>query len=76
MYLKNKPKLDLIIMFRTCPTPPYSIILLVLVDPNSRFKYIDVSANGKGSDASVFRESSLFKALENNTLIPPKMLLL
>lgn len=46
----------------------YSIILLALDDDNYCFKYIDVGGNGKASDAGVFRESSLFEALDNNTL--------
>ncbi|XP_025203752.1 protein ALP1-like [Melanaphis sacchari] len=50
----------------------YSIILLALVDHNYCFTYIDVGANGKASDAGVFRESSLFEALENNTLNTPE----
>lgn len=54
----------------------YSIILLALDDDNYCFKYIDVGGNGKASDAGVFRESSLFEALDNNTLNTPKMLLL
>lgn len=48
----------------------YSIILLALVDHNYCFTYIDVGA--KASDGGVFRESSFFEALENNTLNTPK----
>lgn len=41
-----------------------SIVLLVVVDHNYRFTYIDVGCNGKISDRGVFRQSILYRALE------------
>ena len=50
----------------------FSIILLAVVDANYKFIYIDVGCNGRISDGGVFKNCSLFNAMENNTLqIPP-----
>ena len=46
----------------------HSIILLALVDANLKFLYVDVGANGRAGDAGVFRESSLFRGLEDKSL--------
>lgn len=46
----------------------YSIILLALVDADYRFLYIDVGTNGRANDSSVFRLSSLKKAMDANDL--------
>ena len=49
-----------------------SIVLLAVVDANYKFIYINVGCNGRVSDGGVFRQSSIFTALENNLLnIPP-----
>ncbi len=50
----------------------YSIILLALVDANYCFQYIDVGTNGRAGDSTVFQESTLGMALEQNLLnLPP-----
>ena len=50
----------------------FSIVLLALVDADYKFIYVDIGCNGRVSDGGVFRNSSLSKALEENTLhIPP-----
>lgn len=50
----------------------YSIVLLALVDADYCFTYIDVGANGRAADASVFRFSSLGTALATNSInLPP-----
>lgn len=50
----------------------FSIVLLAVVDANYKFLYIDIGCNGRVSDGGVFQQSSLFTALENNSLnIPP-----
>ena len=43
----------------------FRVVLLVLVDANYKFIYIDVGCNGRISDGSVYRNSSLSKAIEN-----------
>ena len=50
----------------------FSIVLLVIVDANYQFIYVDVGCNGRISDGGVFRNSSLSTAIEQNNLgIPP-----
>lgn len=50
----------------------YSIILFALVDGEYCFRYIDVGRNGRASDSTIFRESTLNLAMENNELnMPP-----
>uniref|UniRef100_UPI00358E87A6 putative nuclease HARBI1 n=1 Tax=Myxine glutinosa TaxID=7769 RepID=UPI00358E87A6 len=49
----------------------FSVVLLALVDARYRFRYIDVGANGSCSDAGLFIETSLRRALDQgNTGIP------
>jgi hypothetical protein len=50
----------------------YSIILFALVDGDYCFRYIDVGRNGRASDSSIFRKSTLNLSMENNELnLPP-----
>ena len=50
----------------------FSIVLLGLVDADYKFIYIDVGCNGRISDGGVFRNASLSKALEENSVnVPP-----
>ncbi|KAJ8926365.1 hypothetical protein NQ314_021278 [Rhamnusium bicolor] len=44
----------------------YSIILFALVDANYCFKYIEVGANGRASDSTIFRNSTLNEAIITN----------
>ena len=46
-------------------------MLLVLVDADYKFIYLDVGCNGRISDGGVFRNASLSKALEENDLNIP-----
>ena len=48
-----------------------SIILLALVDANYCITYFDIGTNGRAGDASVFRESTLYRGLEKNELGVP-----
>lgn len=49
-----------------------TLVLLSLVDANYKFLVVDVGAFGKNSDASILRNSSLGKGLQDGTLnIPP-----
>ena len=50
----------------------FSIVLLAVVDADYRFLYVDVGCQGRISDGGVFRNSTLYDALEHNALnIPP-----
>ena len=49
----------------------FSIVLLALVDANYRFLYVDIGSCGRVSDGGVYNNSSLAKALTNNTLDIP-----
>lgn len=49
----------------------YSIILFALVDGDYCFRYIDVGGNGRASDSSIFRESTLNILMEKNQLRLP-----
>ena len=50
----------------------FSIVLLAVVDADYKFLYIDVGCNGRVADGGVFKNSTLFTALQENTLgLPP-----
>ena len=49
----------------------FSIVLLALVDANYKFLYVDIGCNVKISDGDVFKNSSLYRALEDNSLHIP-----
>ena len=46
-------------------------MLLALVDADYKFLYVDIGCNGRVSNGGVFKNSSLYAALENNTLHLP-----
>ena len=50
----------------------YSLVMLALVDFDYRFTFIDVGCQGRISDGGVFRNSSLCKAINTNTLSLPE----
>lgn len=49
----------------------FSVVLLALVDAEYRFLYVDVGCNRRISDGGVFKNSSLYKAMENKNLNIP-----
>lgn len=49
----------------------YSIVLLAVCDADYCFTYVNVGAYGKNSDASIFRDSEIYRRLENGTLNIP-----
>lgn len=50
----------------------FSIVLMALVDADYNFLYADVGCQGRISDGGVFKNMSLYKKLEANTLkLPP-----
>lgn len=49
----------------------FSIVLLAVVDAKYRFMYVNVGAQGRISDAGVYNQSKLSKALERNLLNLP-----
>lgn len=50
----------------------HSLVLLGLVDANCKFLYVDVGRNGRLSDGGVFKNSSLYKAINHNKLNFPE----
>lgn len=49
----------------------FSILLLAVCDSNYKFLYIDVGAPGKSSDSTTFKNSTLYKLLQSNTIKLP-----
>ena len=49
----------------------FLIALLAIADTNYKFVYVDVGSFGKDSDSTIFRNSSLWKHMERNTLSIP-----
>ena len=50
----------------------FSIVLLAIIDADYRFIYTDVGCNGRISDGGVFKNCSLYRALEEKRLNIPK----
>lgn len=50
----------------------YSIILFALVDADCCFKYIEVGADGRANDSTIFRNSDLNRAMINGSLRFPE----
>ena len=50
----------------------FSIVLLALVDADYKFTYVDTGCNGRVSDGGDFKNRSLFKAMEDDTLHFPE----
>ena len=50
----------------------FSVVLMAIVDADYKFIYIDVGCNGRVSDGGVFKNYSIYTALQNNTLNIPK----
>lgn len=49
----------------------YSVVLMAIADSNYRFMYVNVGSFGKECDSSIFKQSSLWKLIESNTLQLP-----
>lgn len=50
----------------------FSVVLLAMADYDYNFTYIDVGCQGRISDGGVFRNSTLFRSLNDNTLNLPE----
>jgi len=50
----------------------FSVVLLALVDANYKFLYVDIGCYGRSADGGVFSNSTLSKALANNSLNVPE----
>ena len=48
-------------------------MLLVLVEADYKVRYVDVGCNGRVSDGGVFKNSSLFRAITENTINLPNL---
>ncbi len=49
----------------------FSIVLLGLCDANYRLLWVDIGKPGAGNDSGIFKESTLYRALEHDTLNLP-----
>ena len=49
----------------------FSIVLLALVDYRYHFTFVDIGSNGSNSDSGIFRNSSLYRKIQNKTLAIP-----
>lgn len=47
----------------------FSVVFMALVDANYCFTFVDVGCQGRISDGGVFRNTVLFKKLEENALM-------
>lgn len=47
----------------------HSIVLLALVDANYNFIYVDCGGNGRISDGGIYKNSSLYKAINDNNML-------
>lgn len=50
----------------------HSFVLMIVADPCYKIIYMNVGCNGRVSDGGVFFQSSLFSALENNSINIPR----
>ena len=50
----------------------FSVVFMAVVDADYKLIYIDVGCNGRVSDGGVFKNFSVYKALENNDLNIPE----
>lgn len=50
----------------------HSIVLLVIVDADYKFLFVDVVANGTCADTAIFKECGLYEALEQRTASLPE----
>lgn len=50
----------------------FSIVLMAVADSDYKFVYVDIGAYGSECDPSVFKESTLWKSIENQSLGLPK----
>ena len=46
----------------------FSVVLMAIVDANYKFRYVNIGAQGRISDAGVYNNSALAEALERNDL--------
>lgn len=49
----------------------FSVVLFALVDADYNFMYVDVGCQGRISDGGVFKNTTLYRKLENNSLNIP-----
>ncbi|XP_065367638.1 uncharacterized protein LOC135960308 [Calliphora vicina] len=49
----------------------YSKVLFAVVDANSKFLYVEIGGNGRGSDDEIFKNSTLYEAIKDEKLKLP-----
>lgn len=49
----------------------FSIVLMAVADANYRFLFVDIGSYGKDSDSTIFRNSTLWKRIEENKVDLP-----
>lgn len=54
----------------------FSIVLLAILDADYKFLYVDIGCNGRISDGGVFKNSNIYRALEEKRLNIPAPTLL
>lgn len=50
----------------------YSIVLMAIADSSYRFMFVSIGSYGKDCDSSIFRETTLWKSIENGSLKVPE----
>lgn len=49
----------------------FSIVLLAVCDSDYLFTYVDIGSYGKECDSNIFKQSTFYKSIQNNTLNTP-----
>lgn len=67
-FLRNQTTVEV----STLTIKAHIVLLMIVADPCYNIIYMNVGCNGRVSDGGVFFQSSLFSALENNSINIPR----